>query len=90
MAKFRKKPVVIEAMELTKFNAGAVRLWCGGKYWSRLPARAVTGITVETLSGDDNASYGDWILKYEDGVFDIVKPDIFVKIYEAVEEGTAG
>lgn len=82
MPKFRKKPVVIEARELTHASHAEVAAWCGGKTWSRPPMRAVTGITIPTLEGDMNADYGDWIIRGIKGEFYPCKPDIFAATYE--------
>ena len=86
MGMFRKKPVVIEARQLTFENAGEIMGWCGSvKHWSRPPMRAVTGIIVPTLEGQHEASFGDWIIKGVKGEFYPCKPDIFEATYESVE-----
>ena len=84
--KFRKKPVVIEATELRHENLEDVKSWCGGTYWSQPPMRAITGITIPTLEGDMDASFGDWIIKGVEGEFYPCKPDIFVQTYEPVSD----
>lgn len=85
MKKFRKKPVEIEAVQLTHDNIQEVVDWCGGYFWSRPPMRAVTGISILALEGTMNASFGDWIIKGVSGEFYPCKPDIFEKTYEGVE-----
>jgi hypothetical protein len=82
--KVRKKPVVVEAMQLTMDNAEGVKEWCGGKTWSRPPMRAVTGISIPTLEGEMAAEYGSWIIKGVEGEFYPCKPDIFERTYEKV------
>ncbi len=62
MSKFRKKPVVIEARQLTIHNIADIKYWCNGITWSDPPMRAVTGISIETLEGTMNAEFGDWRL----------------------------
>lgn len=84
--KFRKKPVVIEAVQLTHESFSEVKEWCGGKTWSCPPMRAVTGISISTLEGDMGAHFGDWIIKGVNGEFYPCKPDIFEKTYEPVED----
>jgi len=81
---FRKKPVVIDALQLTLENFEEVKQWCGGKTWSRPPMRAVTGITIPTLEGNMEASFGDWIIQGVKGEFYPCKPDIFEATYEPV------
>ena len=83
--KFRKKPVVIEAMLLTFETQLEVKSWCNGKTWSMPPMRAVTGISIETLEGTMNASFGDYIIKGVNGEFYPCKPDIFEKTYEVAD-----
>jgi hypothetical protein len=84
---FRKKPVVIEARELTMESAAEVMKWCGStKHWSRPPMRAVTGIIVPTLEGQHEAAFGDWIIKGVKGEFYPCKPDIFTATYDAADD----
>lgn len=81
--KYRKKPVVIEAMLLDK-NAEDVMAWltanaCGAA-WEMddgLP------VYIETLEGVMTANQGDFIIKGVNGEFYPCKPDIFAKTYEA-------
>lgn len=86
MAKFRKKPVVIEARQLTMGNDSEIMAWCGStRHWSRPPMRAITGIYIPTLEGQIEASYGDWIIKGVQGEFYPCKPNIFEATYEPAE-----
>ena len=84
--RFRKKPVEIEARELTRDNMAEIMLWCGStRHWSKPPMRAITGIIIPTLEGQHEASFGDWIIKGVKGEFYPCKPDIFAATYEAVQ-----
>ncbi len=85
MAKYRKKPVVIEARLLTFETAKEIMEWCGGRHWSKPPMRMVTGITIPTLEGDMDAGFGDWIIQGVAGEFYPCKDTIFQATYEAVE-----
>ena len=79
MAKYRKKPVVIEAV---KFNNSAdIHEFCGTKV--REPV-GETYLEIETLEGVMKANLGDWIIKGVNGEFYPCKPDIFEKTYEPV------
>jgi hypothetical protein len=84
--KLRKKPVVIEARELTMQSIDEIKAWCNGQYWSRPPMRALTGLTIHTLEGDHNADFGDWIIQGVKGEFYPCKPEIFEMTYEAADE----
>lgn len=82
---YRKKPVVIEAVQLSHQNTEEVMKWCGGTYYSTPPMRAVTGITIKTLEGDHAGLFDDYIIKGVKGEFYPCKPDIFEATYEAVD-----
>lgn len=76
---FRKKPVVIEARQLTDTNSAEIAQWCKGSN------RDMPNVTIPTLEGDMTASVGDWIIKGVKGEFYPCKPDIFEKTYESTE-----
>ena len=83
MAKFRKKPVVIEAVEL-KFTTDSQQEcidFTDGKARKGLDG----GIIIPTLEGNMVANTGDWIIKGVNGEFYPCKPDIFEKTYEVFE-----
>lgn len=80
MPLFRKKPVVIEAVQYGPYTAPSldVVLFLDGA-----GARATSdGIIIPTLEGDHLARPGDWIIKGVSGEFYPCKPDIFEKTYE--------
>ena len=83
--KFRKKPVVIEAIEWTGQNLETIRQFMKPDY----PAWGVVGhpdcLTIYTLEGNHRANIGDWIIKGVKGEFYPCKPDIFEQTYELVE-----
>lgn len=85
MPKYRKKPVVIEAIQwlpspvcfasIEGLNADSPRdiEWEDGTLY------------IETLEGRMAATPGDWIIKGVKGELYPCKPDIFEATYEAVE-----
>jgi hypothetical protein len=86
MAKFRKKPVVIEAIHYQS-ALGNNRVM----NWLAQQGANVDGwlfhegeITIPTLEGRMKVSDGDWIIKGVQGEFYPCKPDIFAATYEAV------
>ena len=90
--KFRKKPVVIEAMFFNGHNGEMVAEWCGGVLYAPTNgnyALAPPTITIETLEGKMRADAGDWIIREpfptDDRQFYPCKPDIFAATYEGVE-----
>jgi hypothetical protein len=96
MAKFRKKPVVIEAWPVSELNRAAAKDWDalpesvraafgkGGWVFGAL-YNSVRGIYVPTLEGSLFASPEDWIIRGIKGEFYPCKPDIFDATYEPVD-----
>jgi hypothetical protein len=91
--KFRKKPVVIEAVQWTGDNLDEMEQFTHGQtyfgYPDHIGASAVRGgydpeshLWVHTLEGDLRAQIGDWIIKGVAGEFYSCKPDIFEQTYE--------
>ncbi len=91
--KFRKKPVVIEAIKWDG-TIQTLRLLqsMGMKTASYLlDSSRVDGICelrIETLESPHEASLGDWIIKGVKGEFYPCKPDIFEQTYELVGSPT--
>jgi hypothetical protein len=86
MPQFRKKPVVIEARQLTREAGEELAAWSGGR-WASLYSRGDRGedishIVIPTLEGDHRADLGDWIIKGVKGEFYPIKADIFAETYE--------
>ena len=87
MAQYRKKPVVIEAVQLTAETVQECYDFVGAK--SNFPECGM-GIDpadgqfkITTLEGVHTASVGDWIIKGVNGEFYPCKPDIFEKTYDS-------
>ena len=94
--KFRKKPVVIDAIQLTRANAVKVYeqvhdctaiktdmdLYRWDDYLSIIERK---GMKIPTLEGEMTASMGDYIIKGIQGEFYPCKPDIFLATYEVAE-----
>ena len=88
MAKFRKKPVVIEAWQFTKSNyaVGTPREFRDSNValWSQYGGDVIGGEIV-TLAGTMAVSENDWIIKGVNGEVYPCKPDIFEKTHEPAE-----
>lgn len=80
--KYRKKPVVIEAVQFTGDNAD--ELLDFGERKHVLTSELAGGIYIRTQGGAVEASVGDYIIKGIQGEFYPCKPDIFEQTYEAV------
>lgn len=78
--KYRKRPVVIEAVQWTGRNLDEIRLFAPDS-----TSYSKDALTIYTLEGAMQASVGDFIIKGVDGEFYPCKPDIFLKTYNEVK-----
>lgn len=91
--KYRKKPVVIEAVQWTGINLQEIKEFVGDSLqydildaaWQVGKGRPHVNMTIHTLEGDHNCSAGDFIIKGVAGEFYPCKPDIFEQTYEPAE-----
>lgn len=81
MAKYKKKPVVIEAIRFIGSNYEEIREFIGQNTLC-----SDLSIVISTLEGDMVAQKGDYIIKGVQGEFYPCKPDIFNATYEVVSE----
>jgi hypothetical protein len=87
MAKFRKKPVVIEAWQFTGQGRWEWPEWLKGHPTAALLIHekyATPWISIDTLEGRMRADVGDWIIQGVKGEVYPCKPDIFAATYEEV------
>ena len=98
MAKYRKKPVVIDAWKLNLQDTnGVIRLYemvnnvdlstvhmVASTYVKDL-VKDKGGLPIPTLEGVMLASDGDYIIKGVNGEYYPCKPDLFEKTYDALE-----
>lgn len=87
--KFRKKPLVIEAIQWEGNNWDEVHNFMQEFHGSKIAYEDAeelaikTGeLNIRTLEGVMTAIKGDWIIKGVNGEFYPCKPDIFEKTYE--------
>jgi hypothetical protein len=101
MAKFKKKPVTIEAIQLQANHKSIKEV---EEFIEGNPLRLETSTShdkfddycsnmiskghrlINTLEGKMKANFGDWIIKGVNGEFYPCKPDVFEKTYELVVE----
>lgn len=94
VAKYRKKPVVIEAcqfngvniQELQQFGQGKVKCDILDANWEASLRAPNVLVSIETLEGTMIADKGDYIIKGVNGEFYPCKPDIFERTYEEVKD----
>jgi hypothetical protein len=93
MSKFRKKPIVIEAVKVTKMMIEAI----SAERTPEIPELIIRAnrevnsmwttdphLIIKTLEGDMRANIGDWIIEGVSGEVYPCKPDIFNQTYESV------
>jgi len=88
LAKYRKKPVVVEAKEFKRENLKELEYFTKGNLRDVNIPRCLDGIMtakVDTLEGVYTATEGDYIIKGIKGEFYPCKPDIFEQTYERVD-----
>ncbi len=94
MARYRKKPVVIEAVQLISIADEKAHFSDCGQPWPEdwptfeVVDDALLGpcLEIETLEGQMLARPGDYIIRGVKGEFYPCKPDIFAATYEAATE----
>lgn len=87
MDKYRKKPVVIEAMKFKRETYDDLREFTDRAANCLKIPRSPNGLAecnIDTLEGPLIATEGDYIIKGIQGEFYPCKPDIFEQTYEKV------
>lgn len=91
--KYRKKPVVIEAIQWNGLNLSEIKSFVGDNLeydihdaaWECGVGAPMVNMRIKTLEGDHLCAKGDYIIKGVLGEFYPCKPDIFAKTYEEAE-----
>jgi hypothetical protein len=99
--KFRKKPVVIEAFQMTEARRADNADWPqwlhmawqlpnatgGAVYPENFPhSDGSDRLQIQTLEGIMTVEWNDWIIRGVSGELYPCKPDIFAKTYDVVDE----
>jgi len=100
-ARYRKKPVVIDAMQWTGYNYTEAEVFMGqplgtGRYegaaqdrgngWQIESPYSNSAMIITTLEGEMRCQPGDWIIKGIKGEFYPIKNEIFRETYEEVDD----
>lgn len=91
--KYRKKPIVIDAVQWDGKNLNEIKDFAGKNVefawmWQMdddVPHDYLC-LIIHTLEGDMRASEGDYIIRGINGEYYACKPDVFEKTYEKVKE----
>lgn len=83
MGLYKKKPIIIEAYQLTKFNLPQI------SHWMKRECTWIGGgedikLVISTLEGKMSANLGDYIIQGIRGEFYPCKEDVFNETYEKV------
>lgn len=101
MPQFRKKPIVIEAFQLTDetrtdnrdwpewlnraWNANETEVGSVAPFRDGMTDIGTGALAIHTLEGTHRCDIGDWIIQGVKGELYPCKPDIFAATYEAVD-----
>lgn len=96
--KFRKKPIVVDAFQMTPDRRNSNVEWPQWMHEAWQLDRETTGslyptiehtkdgtLSIGTLEGQQLISWGDWIIQGVKGELYPCKPDVFEMTYEKVE-----
>ena len=89
MAKYRKKPVVIEAIQLTNESIIEIIKWATDYISIKIDTDEndnIIGMIIPTLEGAMKASMNDYIIKGINNEFYPIKSEIFEATYELIEQ----
>ena len=89
MAKYRKKPIEIEAIQLTNESIIEIIKWATDYISIKVDTDEndnIIGMVIPTLEGAMKASMNDYIIKGIQGEYYPCKPNIFEQTYELIEQ----
>ena len=86
MGEYKKKPVVIEAIQFTGKNFFEIHKFTNGNaHDCYTQPEGYTTCIINTLEGIHIATEGDYIIKGVQGEFYPCKPDVFAETYEVAD-----
>ena len=83
MPMYVKKPIPIEARQITADNVDVLARWSKSDIVKR-PDGTMTGMMVYTLEGTMTGEIGDYLIKGVRGEFYFCAKEIFEETYEAI------
>lgn len=85
--KYKKKPIVVEAVQWTGDNIDEIFGFCTAAYLDADNTRNEVELHIRTREGGLVANDGDYIIKGIQGEYYPCKPDVFERTYELIEGG---
>lgn len=93
MAKYRKKPIVVEAVQFNGEMTSELKSFLDNANYTvdlmsvgLTTTQSIPTLKINTLEGVMDAIPGDFIIKGVNGEYYPCKPGIFAKTYEKVED----
>ena len=83
--KYRKKPIVIEAIQWNGINLEELKWFMKEQFKDVTVSELSFELQIPTLEGTMTVSLGDYIISGVNGEYYPCKPDIFQKTYEKAE-----
>ena len=83
--KYRKKPVVIEAIQWTGKNYAELQEFTIYDFYRKDVDFGTTDATIKTLEGEFRVAQFDWVIKGIKGEHYSCKPNIFKATYEKLQ-----
>lgn len=84
MRKWRKRPLEIEAEQITEDNIEDLAEWCKGRV---VQWETTKRLEIRTFEGTLYSKVGHWVAKGIKGEFYPIEPGIFAETYEEVPDG---
>lgn len=84
IAKYRKKPVIIEAVQFTEQTKNTAFNFITCNHWADFDKAGKPTLRIQTLEGEMTAKVGDYIIKGLKGEFYPCDSEIFAMTYEKV------
>lgn len=89
MAKYKRKPEVVEAIQFTgAFSIEEMTKDWGKEFTDQIVQYETGQFFINTLLGQFHLIAGDWITKGFEGRFYVCKSDAFIATYKKVERST--
>jgi hypothetical protein len=85
MKKYKKKPVIIEAVQWLGSNYREIQEFAKGSSRDLSREQREKQLVISTLEGDMLANLNDYIIKGIKGELYPCKPDVFEMTYEEIE-----
>jgi len=84
MTKYRKRPLIVEAIQWTGDNTPEVSAFLGDRLMGYSNSHDYLVFRTHPFKASYRVNPGDWVVKDIDGEFVAVRPEVFEVAYEKV------